>query len=132
MKQFGEVKVPEETQQTTEQSTSKNGPFPAELAHWNWGAFFMGWIWALGMSNVIAFLLCFFLGIIGSVIVGVKGNEWAWSSRKFDSVEQFKAVQHTWAVWGVVLFIASILISGGILLFTVLLAGSAALNSAGS
>jgi hypothetical protein len=122
--------VPETTQNPAQSSVGKNGPFPPELAGWNWGAFFMGWIWALGMSNVISFLLCFFLSGIGNIIIGIKGNEWAWSSRKFDSVEQFRAVQHTWAVWGVVLFIISILISGGILLFTVLLAGSAALNSA--
>lgn len=122
--------MPETTQNGVE--SGKNGPFPQELAHWNWGAFFMGWIWALGMSNVIGFLLCFFLNIIGSIIVGVKGNEWAWSSRKFESVEQFKAVQHTWAVWGVVLFIISILISGGIILFTGLLATSAVLNAPSS
>lgn len=110
-------------------STGKSGPFPAELNGWNWGAFFMGWIWALGMSNVIAFLLCFFLGGIGNIVVGIKGNEWAWKTRQFASVEEFRAVQHAWAVWGVVLFIASFLITGAIILFTVILAGSAAINS---
>lgn len=110
-------------------SNGKSGQFPQELAGWNWGAFFLGWIWALGMSNIIGFLLCFFLSGIGNIIVGIKGNEWAWNSRKFDSVEQFKAVQHAWAVWGVVLFIISFVIGGGILLVTVLLAGSAAINS---
>lgn len=110
-------------------STSKSGPFPTELAGWNWGAFFMGWIWALGMSNVIGFLLSFFLSGIGNIIVGIKGNEWAWKSRKFDSIEQFRATQHAWAVWGVVLFIAGFLIFGAIMLFTVILAGSAAVNS---
>lgn len=110
-------------------SVGKSGPFPAELNGWNWGAFFMGWIWALGMSNVIGFLLCFFLSGIGSIIVGIKGNEWAWKSRQFTSVEEFRAVQHAWAVWGVVLFIASFLIFGAIILFTVILAGTAAVNS---
>ena len=110
-------------------SVGKSGPFPAELNGWSWGAFFMGWIWALGMSNVIAFLLCFFLGGIGNIVVGIKGNEWAWKSRQFSSVEEFRAVQHAWAVWGVVLFIASILISFGIILFTVILAGTAAVNT---
>lgn len=120
----------EETKaQVATDSTGKSGAFPAELNGWNWGAFFMGWIWALGMSNIIGFLLCFFLGIIGNIIVGVKGNEWAWKSRQFSSVEEFKAVQHSWAVWGVVLFIASIVISFGVILFTVILAGSAAVNS---
>lgn len=101
---------------------AKNGPFPPELAHWNWGAFFLGWIWALGMSNILAFLLCFFLGTIGNVIVGIKGNEWAWQTKKFESVEQFKAIQHSWAVFGVILFIISILLSVGIVLFTGILA----------
>jgi len=120
--------VPEQVQG----SVGKNGAFPQELGGFNWGAFLMGWIWTLGMSNVIGFLLCFFLGIIGNIIVGIKGNEWAWQSRKFDSVEQFRAVQHTWAVWGVVLLIISFLISGGILLFTGLLTGSALLTAPSS
>jgi len=107
-------------------ATSKSGPFPAELNGWNWGAFFMSWIWALGMSNVIGFLLCFFLGGIGNIVVGIKGNEWAWKSRQFASVEEFRKVQHAWAVWGVVLFIASILITFVVILFTVILAGTAA------
>ncbi len=114
-----------------ENATGKNGAFPAELNRWNWGAFFMGWIWALGMSNIIGFLLCFFLSGIGNIIVGIKGNEWAWSTRKFDSVEQFKAVQHAWAVWGVVIFLVSLVISGGIMLFVILAASSAALQQAG-
>lgn len=123
----------EKTAQTAPQAapvaTGKSGAFPAELNGWNWGAFFMGWIWALGMSNVIGFLLCFFLGGIGNIIVGIKGNEWAWKSRQFSSVEEFRAVQHAWAVWGVVLFIASILITFVVILFTVILAGTAAVNS---
>lgn len=112
-----------------EVSTGKSGPFPPELNHWSWGAFLMGWIWAIGMSNIIGFLLCFFLGIIGNIIVGIKGNEWAWNSRKFDSVEQFNAVQHAWAVWGVVLLIASFVITGGIILITLLMASSAVINT---
>ena len=115
--------------ENTPTSSGKSGNFPPELAGWNWGAFFMGWIWALGMSSAISFILCFFLSGIGNIVVGIKGNEWAWNSRKFDSVEQFKAVQHTWAIWGVVLLIIGIVVGGGILLISLLIAGSAVVNT---
>jgi hypothetical protein len=48
---------------------------PAELQGWNWGGFLLGWIWSIGHSAWLGFVLCFFLGIIGSIVQGVKGNE---------------------------------------------------------
>ncbi len=84
-----------------------NGPFPAELHGWNWGAFFFTWIWGLAHSVWISLVvLLSFIPIIGwilgfgmSIALGLKGNEWAWQHRKFESVEQFKKVQHAWAKW---------------------------------
>lgn len=83
-----------------------NGPFPAELNRWNWGAFCLHWIWSIGNSTWIGLLaLISPISLIIAIILGVKGNEWAWKNRKFESVEQFKKVQHIWAVWGLVLFL---------------------------
>lgn len=86
-------------------SGQPNAVFPQELAGLNWGAFFLGWIWAIGMKNLVAFLLCFFLGGIGNIICLFTGNQWAWQSRKFASIEEFKQVQKAWTTWGLVLFL---------------------------
>jgi hypothetical protein len=37
------------------------------------------------------------------------GNEWAWKSRKWQSIEQFKAHQRRWTIAGVILWIPMVL-----------------------
>jgi hypothetical protein len=83
---------------------------PDELKGWNWGAFFLTWIWGIGNSVWIAFI-SFVLGIIWSIVLGIKGTEWAWQHKKWNSIEHFKKTQRTWAKWGVALFIFGIIIS---------------------
>ena len=77
---------------------------PAELQGFNWGALLGSWIWGLG-NNV-------WLGLLGLVpcvgffmrfYLGSKGNEMAWKSKRWDSVQSFRQVQTTWAVVGAVL-----------------------------
>lgn len=93
--------------------TETENSFPAELKGWNWGAFFLGWIWSIGNRVWIGLLqLLTFIPIIGlliyvvmAVVLGLKGNEWAWKARKYENVEEFKKVQKTWAIWGLVIFI---------------------------
>lgn len=92
-------------------TTYINGPFPAELNGWNWGAFFSGWIWAVANNTYIG-LLAFvpYVGYIMNFVLAIKGNEWAWQHRKFESVEQFRAVQKAWARWGFAIFVVTILL----------------------
>lgn len=105
---------------TSNASGGLNGPFPAELSGWNWGAFLMSWIWAIGNSVWIGLLaLIGPISLIVAIILGLKGNEWAWQHRKFENVEQFKKVQKTWAIWGLVLFIISLIIIPAILITVV-------------
>ncbi|MDO8513114.1 MAG: hypothetical protein Q7S37_01295 [bacterium] len=89
---------------------SQSGSFPDELNHWNWGAFLLNAIWAIGMNNGIGVVLGLFTGIIGAIVLGIKGNEWAWKSRKFESVEQFKLVQRAWAKAGIIFLVVCFLI----------------------
>lgn len=111
---------------STAGSGGLNGAFPQELGGWNWGAFFLSWIWAIGNSTWIGLLaLISPISLIVAIILGVKGNEWAWQNRKFESVEQFKAVQKAWATWGVILFILSLVIIIGM----VVLGGFAAMST---
>jgi serine/threonine-protein kinase len=40
-----------------------------------------------------------------AIILGVKGNEWAWKSRRWRSVKEFKRHQRLWAIAGFLIFI---------------------------
>ena len=104
-----EVAVPMPTPQPTGVPTAGtvsgvNGPMPAELHGWNWGAFCLNWIWGIGNSTYIAFLVFVpFANVVMPFVLGAKGNEWAWTHRKFESVAQFKEVQKAWTIWGLVM-----------------------------
>jgi hypothetical protein len=106
------ISKPEPTIQTSSSNTSGQGAtsvLPAELKGWNWGAFFLNWIWGIG-NNVWIALLSFVLGFIWAIVLGIKGNEWAWQHKKWDSIEHFKRTQRTWRKWGFVLFIVGVAI----------------------
>jgi DNA-directed RNA polymerase subunit RPC12/RpoP len=99
----------------TQKSSNTSGQgskavLPSELKKWNWGAFFLTWIWGIGNSVWIAFL-SFILGIIWAIVLGIKGNEWAWQHKKWNSIEHFQKTQKTWAKWGIGLFIVWIIIA---------------------
>lgn len=85
---------------------------PPQLTGWNWGAFFLNWIWGIGNNTYIAFLcLIPFVNFVMIFILGAKGNEWAWQNKKWESIDHFKRVQKLWAIWGLVLFLLGILLS---------------------
>jgi len=73
----------------------------------------LSWIWGIGNGVWISFLVLI-LGTIWSIVLGVKGNEWAWQNRHFESIQQFKETQAAWAKWGWIIFIISLV--GGLLI----------------
>ncbi len=91
----------------------KGSVIPEEIKGWSWGAFGIPIMWGIyhrawvtlwGLLLIGApFIL---VGMLWQVYVGVKGNEWAWRKNTWESVEQFKAAQHKWKPWGIVLFVA--------------------------
>lgn len=82
---------------------------PPEIRRWNWGAFLLNWIWGLGNDTYIA-LLMFVPGVnlVMMVVLGAKGSAWAWRNRPWRDVAHFRRVQRQWAIWGVVVWAASI------------------------
>ncbi|MFZ4401317.1 MAG: serine/threonine protein kinase [Bacteroidales bacterium] len=88
-----------------------NSIVPPEVNKWNWGAFFLNWIWGIGNQSYLAFL-CFipFFSFIWIFIVGAKGNKWAWQNKRWESIEHFKSVQRKWTYWGVGIFSFSIVV----------------------
>jgi len=85
-----------------------NAVVPREIQGWNWGAFLLTWIWGLGNNVLLALLtLVPFVGLVMWIVLGVKGSEWAWQQKRWDSVEHFRRVQRTWAKWGVIVLLVS-------------------------
>lgn len=90
-------------------TSGTGGPVPEEIKGWNWGAFWLNWIWGIA-HNVWIALLVFCLPVIWQIVLGVKGSEWAWQQRQFDSVEQFKQTQAVWSKWGWIIGLVGIAI----------------------
>jgi hypothetical protein len=99
-----------ESQSLNNSGQGKLSVLPVELSGWNWGAFFLSWIWGIGNNTWIAFLT--FIPIINLIMIfvlGAKGNEWAWQNKKWNGFEHFKKVQKLWGIWGLILFLISFL-----------------------
>ncbi|BAT54646.1 serine/threonine protein kinase [Nostoc sp. NIES-3756] len=77
---------------------------PEEILGWNWGAFLLPWVW-LWTNQVWVGLFCFIpqVGWITTIALGAKGNEWAWKSRRWRSIEHFQAHQRGWAIAGILI-----------------------------
>ena len=90
---------------------------PDEIQGWNWGAFFVPGVWCLtnhvwiGLISWTDFSIVttvFTFGMtwpIMAIVLGVKGNEWAWKSRRWRSVKEFKRHQRLWTIVGFFIFI---------------------------
>ena len=105
------VKVPPQNQQlkqsTIENNSGQGGlfdntfPVPDEIKGWNWGAFLMPYLWPFTNKVWIGLLaLVPQIGWLMAIALGARGNEWAWKSRKWRSIEQFKAHQRGWTIAG--------------------------------
>lgn len=95
------------------------------LHKWNWGAFFLSWIWGLFngcwwlLPINLLLIICSFIPVVniftglislGVIITcGIKGTSWAWNNRSWSSVQDFEQTQSTWAKVGIGLFCFSIL-----------------------
>jgi len=87
------------------------GTIPDGIKGWSWGAFFLNWIWAIGNKTWIGLLaLIPYVGFIVVIILAMKGREWAWRNKRWDSVEHFNAVQKRWSFWGVTVVFGTALI----------------------
>jgi len=76
--------------------------FPKNINCFNWGACILSPIWGICNNSPIALLSLVFsfipvigavLGIAFSVYCGMKGNEWAWQNKEWQSIEHFHYIQ---------------------------------------
>ncbi len=87
--------------------------------NFNWGAFFFTWIWGLNHKAYIT-LIVIVLGcipFIGAFVnlglaiwFGTKGNQWAWESGRFSSIEDMMECQRIWAKWALWWFVIGIVV----------------------
>ena len=86
---------------------------PPEASGWNWGAFFLSWIWGLfnGAYVTLWGLLLWFVPpgvVVWAIICGASGSRWAWQGKTWSSIEQFRATQRRWAFAGLVVALVAI------------------------
>lgn len=81
-----------------------------ELRKWNWGAFFLTWIWGLGNGTWLALLsLLGPLNVPMMFLLGFKGNAWAWKHGNWRDLAHFRATQKKWAFAGLIFLGVTIL-----------------------
>lgn len=108
---LGPERQPE--QQVAEKNPIRPKELPALHKRFNWGAFWLNWIWGIGNNTWITLLLgwivipiCMIIPLVGPFIglgiciwMGIKGNEWAWKNKYWESLEHFENVQRNWAIF---------------------------------
>ncbi len=84
---------------------------PSIIGKWNWGAFALSWIWGI-FNGAYLSLLCLIpgLNVIWIFVCALKGNEWAWNSGKYTSVEEFEEAQRKWSKAGIIVLIISVVL----------------------
>lgn len=100
----------------------ENSIIPEEIKKWNWGAAILSPFWGI-YFRVWYFLLILvpFVGMIWWIVLGLKGNEWAWRKNKWESVEKFKEAQKGWNKWGVIMLVAPFIIIILLMIFPLIL-----------
>jgi len=82
----------------------KTAVIPPEIKGWNWRALLLTWIWGIG-NRVWISLVCLIpivlVQLVFAILLGAKGNEWAWRSKRWDSIEHFRRTQRTWRNWAI-------------------------------
>ena len=96
----------------------------SDIERFNWGAFFLTWVWSLfnckPTITAIYIALSVFLPLFGPMIailvdlcariwLGLRGNQPAWENKRWKSVEYFHEVQRKW-VQGFFIYLSVIMI----------------------
>ncbi len=96
---------------------------PPEVRRWNWSAFILGPIWGvyhriwwslLGLLPLLPFLglpipFRFAVLAIMAIMLGLKGNELAWRSGRWESSEKFLAIQQIWSTISILIALGALL-----------------------
>ena len=97
-------------------TSGTSGPLPPEVdaMAFNAGAFFGGFVWALGnrawagLMDILWYVVLPVLPVWRTTMA-LRGYEWAWRARHWDSVEQFSRVQRRWGWIGLGVALAQLI-----------------------
>jgi hypothetical protein len=122
---------------TYEPGLGKLSILPPSQSGWNWGAFLFTWIWGLfnGAYVTLWGLLLWFVplgNIVWAIVCGVNGNRWAWQGKPWTSAEQFRSVQHKWALAALIFFLVAVVAPLLILLVLSATGRASAVGAAGA
>jgi len=93
------------TDMSKDNNAAADTAVPAAAKRWNWGAFFMSWIWGLGNRTSIALLsLIPVVNIVMAFVLGARGSQWAWKNKNWENEAQFTRIQGLWSAFGWGLF----------------------------
>jgi len=88
----------------------KLSTIPDEITGWSWGAFMFNWIWGIANNVYLSFLVFIpYFSIVWIIVLGINGKKWAWQSKQWLSVDEFKKTQKQWDKWGIVFLILQVL-----------------------
>jgi hypothetical protein len=109
--------------------SGQNAGVPPEVAQlqWNWGAFFLNWLWCLNHGLVLwgvlilvvpTLLRIVHLAPLGSLLVlaaaiymGINGYKLGWQNRRFEGgIPQFLEVEKAWMKWGIAVFVIGVVL----------------------
>lgn len=102
----------EDTPYDERSGKGKGSEAPKEIVKWSWGAAGLSWIW--GIFNGVWLTFFMFIpvfNVVWWIVLGLKGNRWAWQNNRWVSVEQFKRAQKKWSIWGLVIFFLNLAMS---------------------
>ncbi len=108
--------------QNIENKVCEKVSLPDEIKKFNWGAFFLTWIWGIGNKSYLTFFMFLAYGAASifnslgvflpfclgfSIYCGVMGNEWAWKNKTWEDTTQFNTMQKRWATGGAIFFVTA-------------------------
>jgi len=84
---------------------SKPEDIPYEIKSWNFGAFSLPLHWGVyyGVWQVLLTLIPL-VSMFFIFYLGFRGNEFAWKSQQWTSVEEFQHYSRKWNNWGIAIF----------------------------
>lgn len=120
------IATPKTSVQSSGGNTSGQGSsavVPEEVKGWSWGGFFLSWIWGTFNGITLSIRILALIVPFMNIVLGIKGREWAWQSKRWDSVEHFNQTQRKWAIagalWVVIWVVISIILP--VIMFKVLI-----------
>lgn len=95
----------------------------------NWGAFLLPFWWSIFHSAWLWVVLSIVICPVAAIVLLITGNRVACENRKFRSLEEFRAVEKAWTLWGLIILGINVVL--GLLLGGTIVALIAGLMSSG-